>query len=520
MKRENHKQITFKNYQPNQLMLPTDIELHIPTKHLVRVVNDAINKMNIEPLLRQYKGGGTSSYHPKMMLKVLVYAYTQKLYSSRQIAKALRENIHFMWLSGNNTPDFRTINRFRSSIMKEIIDEIFKNVLELLIEEGLIKLENYFLDGTKIEANANRYTYVWKKNVQKYKADITTKINELLTEIERQNNAENQLYGDRDLEELGNEASIDPIKLEAKIKELDARLAQTSQPKLASKVRKLKKEYLPRLQQYHLQEQLLGERNSFSKTDPDATFMRTKEDHLKNSQLKPCYNVQIGTENQFVAGYSIHQQASDSPCCLPHLEKMESLSTKTPQNLITDSGYGCEETYEYLNNKEIGNYVKYSTFHQESKKHRKGNKFGFDDFNYDAKNDRFICPAGRKLDYVETQKDQSKTGYEIEYRVYQSKDCTACPLQDQCIRSNRNRTLSVSFRWQELKKMAKENLSSEHGQKLRAKRSVEVESVFGRIKQNCSFRRFMLRGIKKVNIELGLVCIAHNLAKKAALAVG
>jgi transposase len=158
MKRENHKQITFKNYQPNQLMLPTDIELHIPTKHLVRVVNDAIDKMSIEPLLRQYKGGGTSSYHPKMMLKVLVYAYTQKLYSSRQIAKALRENIHFMWLSGNNTPDFRTINRFRSSIMKEIIDEIFKNVLELLIEEGLVKLENYFLDGTKIEANANRYT--------------------------------------------------------------------------------------------------------------------------------------------------------------------------------------------------------------------------------------------------------------------------------------------------------------------------------------------------------------------------
>ena len=108
-------------------------------KHLVRVVNDVIDKMKIEPMLRNYKGGGTSSYHPKMMLKVLVYAYTQKLYSSRQIAKALRENIHFMWLSGNNTPDFRTINRFRSSVMKELIDEVFKNVLELFVEEGLIK---------------------------------------------------------------------------------------------------------------------------------------------------------------------------------------------------------------------------------------------------------------------------------------------------------------------------------------------------------------------------------------------
>lgn len=520
MKRKSHNQIIFKNYQPNQLMLPTDLELHIPSKHLVRVVNDAIDKMNIEPLLRQYKGGGTSSYHPKMMLKVLVYAYTQKLYSSRQIAKALRENIHFMWLSGNNTPDFRTINRFRSSIMKEIIDEIFKNVLELLIEEGLVKLENYFLDGTKIEANANRYTYVWKKNVQKHKANLTAKINELLIEIERQNNEENQLYGEHDLEELGNEASIDPAKLEAKIKELDARLAETSQPKLAPKVRKLKKEYLPRLKQYHTQEQLLGERNSLSKTDPDATFMRTKEDHLKNNQLKPCYNVQFGTENQFIAGYSVHQQASDSACCLPHLEKLEKQFIKIPQNLITDSGYGCEETYEHLTNKEIGNYVKYSTFHQELKKRKKGNRFQFDDFDYDTASDQFICPAGRRLYFKETQRDQTKTGYKVEYRVYQSVDCIDCPLRDKCTRSNGNRTLSVNFRWHELKEQAAQNLRSELGLNLRAKRSVEVESVFGRIKQNWSFRRFMLRGIKKVNIELGLLCIAHNLAKKAVLMVG
>ena len=139
-----------------QLKLPMDVEIKIPEKHLVRTVNNAIEKMNINPLLEKYKGGGTSSYHPKMMLKVLVYAYCQRIYSSRQIAKALRENINFMWLSGNSQPDFRTINRFRSSVMKDIIDEVFASVLELLIEEGHVKLENYFLDGTKIEANANK----------------------------------------------------------------------------------------------------------------------------------------------------------------------------------------------------------------------------------------------------------------------------------------------------------------------------------------------------------------------------
>jgi hypothetical protein len=174
----------------------------------------------------------------------------------------------------------------------------------------------------------------------------------------------------------------------------------------------------------------------------------------------------------------------------------------------------------YLIDKRIGNYVKYGTFHQEMKKRKKDSRFGFDDFNYDAQCDQFTCPAGRRLSYVETQKDQTKTGYEVAYRVYQSVDCADCSLRDQRTRSNGNRTLSVNFRWQELKQQAKQNLCSELGLKLRAKRSVEIESVFGRIKQNWSFRRFMLCGIKNVHIELGLLCIAHNLAKKAILVVG
>lgn len=219
-------------------------------------------------------------------------------------------------------------------------------------------------------------------------------------------------------------------------------------------------------------------------------------------------------KNQFVAGYSIHQQASDSACCLPHLEKLEKQSDKLPQNLITDSGYGCEETYEHLIDNGIGNYAKYGTFHQELKRCKKGNRFWLDDFNYDAQCDQFTCPAGRRLSYVETQKDQTKTSYEVEYRVCRSVDCTDCPLRDQCTRSTGNRTLSMNFRWQELKQQARQNLCTQPGLKLRAKRSVEIESVFGRIKRNWSFRRFMLRGIKKVNIEVGLLCIAHNLAKK------
>lgn len=247
--------------------------------------------------------------------------------------------------------------------------------------------------------------------------------------------------------------------------------------------------------------------------------MRTKEDHLKNSQLKPCYNVQLGTEDQFVIGYSAHQQPSDSVCLIPHLEKLES-QDKLPENLITDSGYGCEESYEHLIDKKIGNYLKYNTFHQELKKHKKGQRFQFEDFSYDTANDEFTCPNGRKLQFVNIQKDQTKTGYEVEYRIYQAQDCTDCPLRDQCTRSKGNRTLSVNFRWQELKKLARQNLCSQTGKELRSKRSVEVESVFGRLKQNWAFRRFMLRGLEKINIELGMLCIAHNLAKKFTLQAG
>lgn len=148
--------MVFKPYLRGQLQLPTDLEELVPAEHVVRVVDDTIDRMDLRPLIRQYKGGGKSSYHPQMMLKVLVYAYTQRIYPSRQIAKALRENLYFMWLSGLNRPDFRTINRFRSTVLRGVMEHVFGGVVRLLIDEGFLKLEHYFLDGTKIEANANR----------------------------------------------------------------------------------------------------------------------------------------------------------------------------------------------------------------------------------------------------------------------------------------------------------------------------------------------------------------------------
>jgi transposase len=166
--------------QGQAMLLPLDLAAQIPSKHLVWVVSAAIEKMDLTSLLGQYKGGGTSIYHPKMVLKVLVYAYTHQLYSSRKIAKALRENIYFMWLSGNQQLDFRTINRFRSEVVKDAIEDIFTSVLGLLIEEKYVKLENYFVDGTKLEANASKYSWVWARNTKRYKQRLQSQVKDLM----------------------------------------------------------------------------------------------------------------------------------------------------------------------------------------------------------------------------------------------------------------------------------------------------------------------------------------------------
>ena len=168
-------------------MIPMSIESLIPENHVVRVVNRAIDKMNLEPLSAKYPGGGRSSFHPVMMTKLLIYAYTDKVFSCRRIAKAVRENIMYMWICGGNQPDFMDVNRFRSERMKDIILDVFAEVVALLVQEKYIKLENYFLDGTKIEANANKYSWVWGKSTKRYKEALKEKCKTLFEEIEKIN---------------------------------------------------------------------------------------------------------------------------------------------------------------------------------------------------------------------------------------------------------------------------------------------------------------------------------------------
>jgi transposase len=513
-----NKQV-FKAYQQEQpMLLPPNLGELIPDGHLARVVNEIIDELDMKPLIEQYKGGGTSAYHPKMMLKVIVYAYTQRIFSSRRIAKALRENVHFMWLSGMNRPDHRTINRFRGEVMKSVIDEVFYGVLEQLLDRGLINLENYFVDGTTIEANANRYSYVWRKNTERYKAGLQEKVRKLLDEIDELEAAEEEQYGDEDLEEVGEGKEIDIEEMKAAARRINERLKADPKNKALKNAKKeLENKIIPNAEKYEQQEKTYKGRNSYSKTDEDATFLRMKEDRM-GGQAKAGYNIQMGTENQFVIGYSIHQRAGDTSCLKEHMETLYDELGEYPETITADAGYGSEENYAYLQERNIPAYVKYNTFHYEQKKNfQKKYPYRVENWAYLSEEDQYICPQGKRLIYRETRPTVSANGYESTRRIYECEDCQGCPVKEECTKSKYNRTLWVGVDLKQMKTTAFDRLESPRGKDMRSRRPIEVEAVFGRLKHNWGFRRFLLRGLEKVKTEWGILCLAHNIAKIAVV---
>jgi transposase len=507
--------IVFKEDKSNQLLLlPPDLGSLIPDNHLVRVVDEVINQISLTPLLETYKGGGTSSYAPRLMLKILIYSYIEKIYTNRRIEKALRENINLMWISGMSTPDHTTIHNFRSKRMKEAVEDVFGSIVEILIEGGYVKAENLFVDGTKIEANANRYSYIWKKNVERHENMTKEKVKKLLSHIEQLQKEEDAEYGTHNLEEL--EGEITATQVARLVDDINQKLSNgTRSKKMISDVTKLKKEYVPQLKKYEDQKDMLQKRNSCSKTDRDATFFRMKEDHLGMSQLKPGYNVQIATEDQFILGYGIYQKAADTSVFIPFIEKLKTQLRGVPKNIIADAGYGSEENYEYIKGNHIGNYIKYNNFDYEKTNGHKKKIFLSDHFEYDKKQDQYRCPAGQILDFIGTKKTKSDSGYKSLRRIYKSRCCDHCPDKEKCSKSKSDRKIELSPKLIKYKDIVKQNLESETGKILRSKRGVDVESVFGQIKHNNQFRRFYTRGLKNVNTEWGILSIAHNIKKMA-----
>jgi transposase len=503
--------VVFKNYTPNQvMMLPPSLEELIDKNHPVRIVNQVIDRIDIDALLKKFKGGGTSSYHPRMLLKVLVYAYVNNTYSSRRMESALKENIHFMWLAGMNKPDHNTINRFRSDRLKDVLKTVFGQVVELLVEAGHLDLKEIYTDGTKLEAQANRYTFVWGNTIKRNKARMAEQLKELWTYAEGVA-----------AEELKDETpeSFAVVSAEQVSKTIE-RIDQALQGKEVSKEKRQKLNYAKKnwpanMERYAQQEQILGRRNSYSKTDTDATFMRMKEDHMKNGQLKPAYNVQLSSHNQYVVNYSLHQNPTDTTTLSKHLESFHILYKQYPRVLVADAGYGSEENYLLLAKHKIDGYVKHNQFDREQRS-KNVDWFKSDKLEYDKKKDIVYCPIGDPMKPIGMTTRLTANGFKQTLTKYQAKNCQNCFLKDACHEQVGNRIVDINHRLRRLKHQANTKLKTEKGIAYRKRRPADIEPVFANLKHNKNFKRFMLRGLNKVEIETGLLALAHNLAKVAA----
>lgn len=503
----------FKAYNQQQaFLLPPSLDDLIASNHPVRVVNDVINKIDISPLLNKYKGGGTSSYHPAMLLKVVVYSYLVNIYSSRKMETAIKENIHLMWLSGMQKPDHHTLNRFRSERLKSVLKKIFVQVVQLLADQGLVSLKEVYVDGTKIEANANKYTFVWGNSIKSNKEKMKLQLDELWQQ------AQQVLAEEMELPEPPDFDKPDAQKVKEAIEQISESIKDKPvSNQLKQKLNYAKKHWPAALDKYEQQEKILAGRNSYSKTDTDATFMRMKEDHMKNGQLKPGYNLQVSSNNQYIVDYSIHQTTADTTTLETHLDEHKEQYGQYPNVVVADAGYGSEQNYMYLEANDIAGYVKYNYFDKDQHDaYVKKYPFAADQLYYNKEQDRYYCPMGQPMQNIGTTNKTTATGFKQNITRYQAANCEGCLLRGVCHKSKENRIIEINHTLNEHKRKATERLTSEKGIYHRKRRPVDVEPVFGNIKSNHGFRRFMLRGKEKVTIEAGLLALAQNLRKKAA----
>ena len=502
--------LAIKSDNQNQMMIfPPSLDELIPSNHVVRIVSAVIDRLDISGILSTYRGGGNSCFDPRMMLKVLIYAYLNNIYSSRKIERMLAENICFMWLSGMSRPDYRTINYFRGKRLKTGIDNVFTQVVELLHQEGLVTLNVQYVDGSKVESSANKYTFVWKKSVEKFDARLKQKTDALLKQIEERHAIE--------CEEETSSGELTVEDFSERLERIGEKIDESGLNKQEAKIiKKIKEESIPKMEEYREHLEIMGERNSYSKTDHDATFMRMKEDHMMNGQLKPGYNVQISTENQFITHYGIFQRPTDTLTYITYQKAFRDRYGRFSEANVADSGYGSEENYKFMTDNGIVPYVKFNMFHVEQKKKYRDNPFLLQNLHYNEKDNYYVCPMGQHMDFIREEKHYTESGFEQTVSIYRARRCHGCPLRAKCHKAKGNRTIEVNHRLNAYKDMVRNLLTSEEGLMHRSRRPIEPEAVFGHIKANDMFKRFRLKGLSGTNIEFGLKAIAHNLKKMSA----
>ena len=521
---ETYKDLTMstklhtKNYSnSDQLFILFNPVEEIPQGDTARLVDAIVEALPLKGFKKLYRERGRCAYHPKMMLKIILFAYMNNTYSCRKIEELLRYDIRFKWLAAQECPDFITINRFRNRVKNEI-GNIFTLIVLKLAEKGFISLDVEYVDGTKVESKANKYTFVWRKSVEKNREKLQEKLRILLQQIDEvivQEKAAEGGKADITTEELTTfieelKASI-PAELETKDEEQKkARREKEKQIKELEKRRDKLAEYDNQLKQ-------IGDRNSMSKTDPDATFMHMKEDAMNNGQTKPGYNLQISTENQFITDFALFPNRNDTLTLIPFLNSFHDKYGHYVQTVVADSGYGSEENYRFMAEAGTEAYVKYNRFHIDLRQRKHPDPFRPENWPYNAEKDYLVCPMGQHMTRIGTATTQTASGYTSEIVQYQAQNCKGCPLRGQCYKAQSDRrTIEVNHRLNAYKRQARERLTSEEGVKHRGQRCIEPEAVFGQMKYDVAYRRFRHFGKDKVTMDFAFFAIAFNIKKMCA----
>lgn len=509
----------FRSYDPDQtLLFPQRIDRDIPKDDPVRILKSVIESLDLSGFKKLYHERGRSPYHPKMMLMVILYSYMNNVYSCRKIEKLLYRDIYYIWLSGYQKPDFATINRFRNRVKNEI-GHIFTLLVLILVEKGFVTLEVEYLDGTKIESKANKYTFVWRKSVERNREKLLEKIRVLLQQINEQ--MAQDKAADVDTLELTPQTLCEISKEfkealgsepEAKTKEEKA--AQRGKNKMFKELEK----HGEKLAEYNSCLEQMEGRNSISKTDPSATFMRMKEDAMCNGQTKPGYNLQISSENQFITDFALFPNPTDTLTFIPFLGSFPGRYGRFPKRVVADSGYGSEENYRFMDEAGIEGFVKYNRFHLEHRPRYKPDTFHPDSLYYNEEGDYYICPMGQRMSRTGTLQTRTEGGYISQSACYRAIRCKGCPLRCLCYKAKANqRTIRVNHRLNAYKRKACELLTSEEGIKERGRRCIEPEAVFGQMKSNMAYRRFRHMGKDKVVMDFTFFAIAFNIKKLCSM---
>lgn len=472
-------------------------EFTIPENAPVRLTSDQLEELDYTALCNTYSPNGRkSAADPRVLFKVLVYGYQCGVYSSRKLEEACIYRLDFKWLlEDNRAPDHTTLARFRTGHCKEVIEDLFYQYARLLEKQGETDHKTVFIDGSKLESRAGRYTFVWRKKIEKSLAKVQA-----------------------ELASIGGFTSLVSVRRFLRKKKKQIHFVHGSGRRKSRMQRFWEKvnELAIRWENYEEQLEIMrNDRNSYAKTDHDATFMRMKDDHMRNGQLKPGYNAQIAVNSEYITGIESFPNRTDFGTLKPFLSTLQRMHHQKYEEVVADAGYESLENYLYLDENGQSCFIKPANHHQKKTAKFKKQIGRVENMTYDADEDCFTCAEGRKLP-LRRELSELKHGQLVQTAWYRCEDCTSCPQRAQCSTAkdeNKPKELKLQKTFQQKRAEAEENITTERGIFLRKCRSVQVEGAFGLLKNDFAFRRFLTRGKENIQTELFLLALAFNLKK-------